>query len=322
MDNTAHFQTVNLQDISDDSFYRFSNRSEQVSSKLKNSIQYSGIRTPVSLIKKGEKYQILAGFSRIEIAQELNLGAVPAYLVEEKHAQQCFYHILLEHHAGRNLHLLEKARVLEIVGIESRDLFEEHEQILKKIDIPSQNSLIQDMRRLLNLHPKARDYLARYDCALKQAALFFQFTTDEQEILVDLAGSLQMRPVELQEVSTQWKEIAESDKSGVREVYDQIGVDSILSENFSRGRKIAEIRDVFSRMRSPRLTAWNDSIEQARKKLNLHGGQTTMKWDKSLERPGIALQSSFKNFEDVQKFSDSLQKAVKGGGFQKIFEVL
>ena len=276
---------------------------------------------PVSLIADEEHYRILAGFSRVEIARDLGLDQIPVKLVDISSIEDTFYALLLEHISCSDLHLLEKARILHILDSLAIDVFNKESRFLEVLGLPRNPSLLSDMLRLLDLQPEVLDYLARYDTAFKQAGLFFPLSLEEQGLMVNLAAVLQVRPIELQEIATQFVEIGRRENISMHALYDDLEFPQLLESRDSRGRKLTEMRERLFRRRNPRLTQWNGKIEQARKRMKLPPG-ALLKWDKSLERPGITLQTTFKSQDDVAEFTEAIQKPVIPGAFREIFEVL
>ena len=66
---------IPVKEILPDFFFSFT--SDRDLKSLKQSIQTSGIRTPVHVRLKTNRYQLISGFSRYAIAKDLHIGQIP-----------------------------------------------------------------------------------------------------------------------------------------------------------------------------------------------------------------------------------------------------
>ena len=105
---------IPVKEILEDFFFSFT--SNQDITLLKKSIQASGIRTPVHVWLKRNKYQLISGFSRYLVAKELQFKEIPGVLTDTTTPlEKIFRGIVLEHLVAKPLNLIEKARILSIL---------------------------------------------------------------------------------------------------------------------------------------------------------------------------------------------------------------
>ena len=81
---------------------------------LRSSVKEIGLIQPVLLRKKGEQYQIVCGFRRISVLNELEAPDVPSRIFEEKEMDELqFFSISLhENLTTRGFNIVEKAIAL------------------------------------------------------------------------------------------------------------------------------------------------------------------------------------------------------------------
>lgn len=296
-----------LEEILKDFFFCFTSNSDL--SHLRRSILTSGIQTPLHVLPARRGYRLLSGFKRFELALELGLDRIPAKVHTGKtHVEKIFLEVILEHLSCHSLNLLEKARIIRILnrlGV-SWELMEK--EFLPMMDLPDRWEIVQEVRDILALAPTVQDYIQIYNLSFKQTLVFAEFTYQQQELLIRLGMKLQIRGVELSEILSLLRDITKRDGISVEQILENMEVDRIIdSEDLSRNEKIGQVKEYLRKRRYPRLTSWNESLENQRREMGLPRSlQVT--WDRSLERPGIELRAEIKSVEDLQRIIAQLSK--------------
>ena len=105
---------IPVKKILEDFFFSFASLRDI--SSLKESIEASGIRTPVHVRSQNGNYQLISGFSRVKIARELQIKEIPAVLIDKTVSLgKTLRDILLEHLVSASLNLVEKAKLISIL---------------------------------------------------------------------------------------------------------------------------------------------------------------------------------------------------------------
>jgi ParB family chromosome partitioning protein len=295
-----HIQPIPEKEILPDFFFRFSLRKE--TAELERSVRCSGILNPIWVLRHSSQggFRIVSGFSRFRAAVKAGLEEVPCRILEESvPAARHFEEALLEHASMRDLHLTEKARVLDILSrLEVPD-----QQILSRfaplLDLPAKTEELGETLGILKLHPKLLLFLELYPVSLRQVQAFERFDAEAQAALADLGSSLQIRIVELIELASHVFEISRRDGRTIGEVLNIAGMAGILAdEDLNRNGKIMKIKEILKRLRFPRLISWNEKIRNLRDETGMPGF-LRMHWDPSLESAGFNLDAQIRTPGDL-----------------------
>ncbi len=309
---------LHLEGIQKDFFFRFTSDSE--SERLRLSIQASGIRTPVFVQKTQKGYRLLSGFHRYRIALELGLESIPASPVPDGvPVENAFHDVLLEHMVHRSLNLIEKARILGILDRLCSSWESMREHFLPLLELPPKTEILQDVRDLLTLSPNIQRYIEKYDLSLKQAVRFGRFSPEDQDFFGGLALELDIRSVELSSMMAAFQDIAGREGLSVTQVSESLGCPKIMTDSQrTRQQRIARIRTELERRQYPKIYAWNESVENLKKEMELPE-QVRLSWDRSLESPGIRITLDLRSGEVLR---EALRHLTKRENQERIEEML
>lgn len=289
---------ISIKEILHDFFFSFKSDSDLI--RLKESIQFSGIRTPVHVLPTKEGYRLLSGFSRYKAALELELDVIPATIVQDEMAvENAFREVLLEQRTIHDFNLVEKAKVLRILDGLDVPWEDMKTHFLPQLDLPANSDLISEVKRVLTFLPIVLDYIEKYDLSLKQAMLFKSLSHRQQELFVGLAMDLEIRSVELSGIMTMFSDIAAREDNSIEQVFHLLDCPSILNEKkLTRDQKLTRMKTILQNRRYPRLTSWNENLEILRKGIKLPQS-IRISWNRSLETPGISMQIDVRSVEDI-----------------------
>lgn len=291
---------ISVEEILRDFFFCF--KSDSDLTRLKESIRFSGIHTPIIVLPTQEGYRLLSGFSRYRAAKELELDFIPAKIVRDDMAVEVvFREVLLEQRTFYDFNLVEKAKILRI--LDGLDVPWEglKTHFLPSLDLPANADLISEVKSVLTCLPIVLDYIEKYDLSLKQAMLFKNHSHPQQELFAGLAVDLEIRSVELSEIMTMFSDIAAREDISIEEVFHLLDCSGILNERkLTRDQKLTRIKTVLRSRRYPRLTSWNEELEILRKEMKLPQS-VRISWNRSLETPGISMQMDLRSIEDLDE---------------------
>ena len=312
---------IPLEEILQDFFFRFTSISD--SSRLERSIRLSGIRTPLQVLRRPEGYQIVSGFSRLDVAVTLKLRRIPALISpDDAPVERTFREVLSEHLICHSLNLVEKARVFRILEALRVPWKSMEKNFLPLVELPERSELVEAVRAVLSFSPTAQAYVETYGLSLKQARLFQGLSVEEQERLAGLGMELQIRSVELSEMISMFRNISGREGVSIEHLFERLDVSSILgSEELSRKEKISRIKDVLSARACPRLTSWNERLERLKREMRLPG-MIQLAWDRSLEIPGVELRAQIRSVEDVDEIVALLSNSENHSRFVDILEMV
>ncbi len=312
---------LDVKEIMEDFFFCFTSKTDD--GNLMRSIIESGICTPLHVIPMKEKYRLLSGFKRFQVALELGLSRIPVTIPSAQMTiEQSFRNVLLEHLTCRTFNLIEKAKVLRILASLQVPNESLSKAFLTILEVPDQLNMVNEIISLLKLSQLAQNYIEMYDLSLKQTKVFSKLTLHQQDILVGLALNLQIRSVEFSEVISMFFDISMRESISLEEVYDRLNIAPILeNQDYSRHQKLAQIKERLMDMRYPQLASWNRCLEDLRKKMNLPQ-KIKLKWDRSLEIPGFELQMAIETTEDIHKINKILWEKENLDRFDEILKIV
>jgi len=312
---------IPLKEILEDFFFCFTSASD--SYLLKRSIRESGIRSPLRVVRTEQGYRLFSGFKRYRVATELKLRSVPVTVCsEEIPLREVFRDVLLGHLSCRSLSLVEKARVLRILGELDVSWESLRTDFLPLLDLPEESKVVQEVKDLLAFPAAVQEYIEKYGLSLKQTRMFAKLSPKQQELFIRLGTGLQIRAVELSEIISLFYDIVGREAIPMEQVYDELGIDALLENSeFSRNEKILQIKRELYKRRYPRLSSWNESLERWKKEMTL-SEKIRLSWDRSLEAPGIVLRTEIRSVEDVEEIAALLSKEENRRRFEEMLKVV
>lgn len=313
---------VPIQRILKDETFRFARRDPEKISRIEASVRISGLLNPLWVRTAPGGFQITAGFSRCDAVRSAGLVKIPIRKIpSDIPAGEMIRQILFSHRTGSEFNILEKARVLKIMETIDTIDHESRKKILNLLELPNKSSLLSEVMDLLKLEPEIQAYIEAYGVSLKQASRFSQFNADAQRLCARLANVLFIRPVELLEICGQIHEIARRDKLTIPDLNRNLAVQDLLKSDAPRNQKIGELKYRIHQSRFPKLTEWNRSIETSAKSLGLPKS-VQLKWDRTLEEPGVQIHATVRSVEEIQNLTGMLSSRDAEKSLNALFHIL
>lgn len=147
--------------------------------ELAQSISENGLMEPLIVVKKGNRYMIIAGERRWRACQIAGMINIPV-VIREADDQQVAELALLENLQREDLNIVEEAMAYQ-------DLIERglsQEDIARKMGM-NQNWRIQERLNLLKLSPVFQDYIVKNILTPSQAQEMSRLPSDQQDIIFD-----------------------------------------------------------------------------------------------------------------------------------------
>ncbi|MBN2200986.1 ParB/RepB/Spo0J family partition protein [bacterium] len=310
---------IPLKEILRDFFFSFASDAQKPG--LERSIRASGILNPIPVLAVEGGWRPVAGFSRIRAAESTGLKTVPGRVLSpETPAWRHFADAVLEHAATRPLNLFDKARIVDILRRAGAPDAEIVGCCGEALELSASAPSLDELAGLLDLEPSLRLHLERFPTAFKQASFFMTLDPSGRKAAADMGRLLQLRPVELTEVvRTAW-EISRRDSRPLDAVLAEASAqDSRPAMN--RNERIAALKNGLKRMRQPRLTEWNESLNRAKNGMRLPQF-CALTWDASLESPGLRLEALLRTESDASELALALGDSGTREGLCSMFELL
>ena len=151
--------------------------------ELAQSISVSGLMEPLVIVRRGEKYMIVAGERRWRACTIAGLSDIPVRIIEADE-QKVAELALLENLQREDLNILEEAMAYQ--GLLGMGLTQE--EIAAKMGI-SQSWRIQERLNLLKLEPVFQEYTVKGILTPSQAQEMSRLPKDKQSVVFDRISS-------------------------------------------------------------------------------------------------------------------------------------
>jgi ParB family transcriptional regulator, chromosome partitioning protein len=241
--------------------------------KLTDSIAAIGVLAPPVLRQKGDGYQIVAGFRRIEACRLLGRSEIPArVLPEDSDHRTCVRLAIGDNSLQRPLNLIETARALNLlagIAVDDKALSRE----AAGLALPGNPALIRKIMSLTTLPESLQDRLAAGDLSLAMALELKRFDGRTAESLGRLFTDLKLGLNRQREVLSLLTEIARREETTVAELLDEPELQGLLrSPDLERTQKAGQLRSRLRRRRYPVLSAAMARFQELVRHLNLGPG--------------------------------------------------
>ncbi len=274
--------------------------------RLQHSVEKYGFICPVTLKKCGDKYSVVSGFRRLNVAVTLGIDDVPA-LVVDKDDFSCFEFAVCENLSSRELNIFEVSEILaKLSGVfeikTDRILthylpllgYNGHKRILDRLIFIT--TLSQDQKETLfinNIESEKILLLADLDSDLLDKAI---------ELLVDLKPGLN----KFKQILELFLEISQRENISVIDLFADEKIDSILSDKVRTGsQKLNLLRVYLMTRRFPMLSQKEDDFRKKLNKLKLSDG-IKLTPPSSFEGKFFDVNFRFKNKEELKKHVQQL----------------
>jgi len=297
------FLEVRAIDASDDTF-RVRSRHP---APLAESVRRRGIRTPLLVERRGERYRLVSGWGRWEARVEN--ASLPCFVLPEDLSREAVWDIFLRDNEAWNV--VEIGRVLrrltDLPGLDPERIVKEK---LPLLGARASQELYRRHLRLLELSPEAQLFIEEENLPLRRATVFFKLPADALDLLLSSTRELRFTLNELGEVLEMLEEVAHRDGVPAAELIRALRVGTPEKECFRR-----ELRE----RRYPELSRYRERLQKLEDEM-LFTVPVRIKWDAQLERPGVRLLVDLAEPGAVDVFEREL--AVNRGVLTRFFEIL
>ena len=316
-------QYLSLSDLNvADNSYRITFAPELES--LKRSIRAVGIIQPINVRHTHEgTYQIVTGYKRVLVMQELGRQSVPA-LVHEPHdlsPTQAFMWNLHDNAATRELNIIEKSAALSKLGefcqVSEEDLVK---QYLPLFGIDPSYKILHQLMSLAQLTEPLKNYVVQSDLALSSASRVAEFTASTQQALLPVLAKIRPSTNKLNELLTLIREIAARDGLSVEEVLGRYELMQVVADpTTSPTDKVRALRQALRGLRMPQLTERQKQLAALIDSLELPESARIVT-DPYFENEKIKLECQFSHPGEIDDLIKKIQSAFQKQQWHQIFD--
>ncbi|MCF7803948.1 MAG: ParB/RepB/Spo0J family partition protein [Candidatus Marinimicrobia bacterium] len=287
---------------------------------FRRSVQAHGILTPCLLEESEDAYRIVHGFRRIELANEQDIGEIPA-LISEKSPLENLKWSLIENRVQGEFNLYEQSRVIQVAHNLGAGVSEITADILPILGLHAHKNVYDEYRGFIRLPQPLIEFFVSKDTPVSRTQVFQKLSDEGQEIAVELLEQFSPGINVLDELLTNLYEISHRTEKPVAEIYEELDVETILEEAGQPHIALGEIRQRLQEYRYPVLSETNGEIEKLTAQLEL-GDRVNVNWDKRLENRGINVSFHWEKVKEIERsvarLSDEETLRLFGRVFKKV----
>ncbi|MFH1829395.1 MAG: ParB N-terminal domain-containing protein [Pseudomonadota bacterium] len=291
---------------------------------LKRSIRAVGIIQPINVRHSADNtYQIVTGYKRVLVMQDLGRQSVPA-LVHEPHdlsPTQAFMWNLHDNAATRELNIIEKSMALaklnQFYSVSEEDLVKQYLPILS---MDPSYKLLHQLLSLSQLTEPLKNYVVGSDLALSSASRIAEFSPSTQQELLPVLTRIRPSTGKLNELLTLIREIAARDGLTVEEVLSRYQLMQVVADqNTSATDKVKALRQALKGLKLPQLTERQRQLASLIESLELPDSARVVT-DPYFESEKIKLECQFSHPEELDDLITKIQTAFKKQQWHQIFD--
>lgn len=315
-------QTVPLRqiDLSDETF---SVNFKPDFKTLRSSIKEFGLIQPILLRKEADRYQIINGFRRIAVLNELRIPDAPSRIFDkdEMDELQFFTIALHENMTTRGLNCVEKSiaihKLIYIFKIEPPTVIQTY---LPLLHLESNEKILNTYLTLAQMEEEVKDYVLREEVSRSNIRRLSNLLPEERMVLIPFLSSLKLGENRLKEILTLIDEISHRDGLKVGEIVSQPELQTILSQKGTTpSQKTERVKKALINLRYPRFSQLEKAFEKRRRELNLPS-HISLHHQPYFEGKGLRIEFHFQTIKEYQEIISFLSRLTNKNGFQEMIK--
>lgn len=302
--------------ISDDNTFRIT--TETSIKRLANSIQNVGLITPVILLQKSSKFNIISGFRRIAACRSLGWQNTAARIVDAGMAKlECVKIAITDNSLQRPLNLIEQSRSLDMLSAFFKDDVEMGNEA-SALGLPDNPSFINKLIKICHLPPSIQNNILSNTISLDMALELARLGEGVGVEFSDLFSHLKLSLNKQREIITLFKEIAIREDMSIMEIFRENWFQGIfINDDLDRIQKTQKIRSYLKERRYPALTETEKEFKEHVSKMKLGAGVKLIP-PNNFEDVVYTLCLRFKNLVELKEHQAALDKIIQHPSMKKI----
>jgi len=291
--------------------------------KLRSSIEEIGLVHPVLLREKDDRYQIICGFRRISIFNELGNSEIEARVFDKKEMDdvRCFSFSLHENLTTRGFNTIEKAIALDKLVHHFRiDPIVVVKTYLPFFSLEPHEKILKTYLSLAQMEDEVKIYVLKEEVSRFNIRILSNFNSEDRRDLLTLFSLLKLGENYLREMLTLLEEISRRDQTRVRDIIHRPEIKTILSQKeLTPSQRTERVKKVLIGLRYPRMHQMEEEFEKKRKALNLPSG-VSLHHPPYFERKGLRIEFRLETLEEYRSIISSLSVLPEKKEFQQMLQ--
>jgi len=291
--------------------------------RLRSSIEEIGLIQPVLLRKKQEGYQIICGFRRIFIIEEIGGSDILSMVLdeEEKDDLQLFFMSLHENLTTRGFNTVEKAVALDkLVHQFHIDPVVVIKKYLPLFDLEADEKILSTYLSLIPMEEEIKRYVLKEEVSRTNIRRISALAPKDRMALLSLISPLKLGENRLREILTFLEEITRRDRLTIREIVKRPEIQAILShQELTPAQRADRMKKALLGLRYPRMHNMEEKFEKKRKELNIPSN-VFLYHQPFFEGKGLKVEFQFETVEEYQSIVSSLNGLSENKEFRELIK--
>ena len=291
--------------------------------RLRSSIEEVGLIQPVLLRKKRDQYQIICGFRRISVMEELGKSEIESRVFEEdgRGEFQLFSLSLHENLTTRGFNAVEKAIALDkLIHRFQIDPAAVIKTFLPLFSLEPNEKILNTYLSLARMEDEIKTYVLKEEVSRSNIRRLSTLTSDNRMAVLSLISPLKLGENRLREVLTLLEEISRRNQCEGKDVVQRSEIQAILSQKeLTPSQKTDRIKKVLTDLRYPKLNQLEKAFEKKRKDLNLPSN-ISLHHPPFFEGKSLKVEFQFETKEEYRSIVSSLSLLADKKEFREVLE--
>ncbi len=291
---------------------------------LKRSIKAVGLISPINVRHTPEgTYQIVTGYKRVLILQELGRQSIPALVHEpaDLSPTQAFLSNLHENAVTRQLNVIEKSMAItklsHFYSMSEEDLVK---QFLPLLDEEPSYKVLHNLISMANLTEPMKHHVVMSDLALSSAARIAEFSPSTQQSLLPVLAHIRPSTSKLNELLSLIREISARDGCSVEEILSRYQLLQVVADpNTAPTDRLRALRQALRGLHVPQITERQKQLALLIDGLDLPDSARLVA-DPYFENQKMKFEYQFSQPEELTSLISKLQEAFNRQQWQQIFD--
>jgi len=289
--------------------------------RLRSSIEEMGLIQPVLLRKKSGGYQIICGFRRISVINDLGKLEIESKVFEEKEvdAFQLFSLSLHENLTTRGFNAVEKAIALDkLIHRFQIDPAAVIKTFLPFFSLEPNEKILNTYLSLAQMEDEIKTYVLNEEVSRSNIRRLSALTSDDRIAILSLISSLKLGENRLRETLTLLEEISRRNQCQEKDIVQRSEIQVVLfQKELTPSQKTERVRKVLTDLRYPRLNQMEKTFEKKRKDLNLPSN-ISLHHPPFFEGKRLKIEFQFETTEEYRGILSFLSNLSDNEGFRDL----
>ena len=288
--------------------------------RLRSSMKKVGLIQPVLVREKHSRYQIVCGFRRGSVCQELGWNEIEARVIHQGEDDlRLFSMSLHDNLTTRGFNSVEVAIALDkLVHHFRMDPPVVIETFLPLFSLETSEKILNTYLSLVSMEDEMKRYIVQEEVSRSNIRRLASMTSEDRMATLSLLSALKLGENRLREVLTLLEETAQRDRRTVREIIALREIQATLShQNLTPSQRTEKVKKALLTLRYPRLSQLQETFETKRKGLNLPSG-LSLQHPAFFEAKGVKIGLQCETLEEYQSLVSSLSLLQEKEEFQEM----